>query len=94
MPYSHLVYTKHAFRRMIQRSIPPIMVRQVLALGEVIENYPDDSPYPSFLILAFINERPIHIAAADDHTMKLTHIITAYEPSAVEWEPGFRKRQS
>lgn len=94
MPHSHLIFQKHAFRRMVERLIPPPVVRQTLSSGEVIETYPDDLPYPSYLMLAYVNKRPIHVVAADNPDMQVTHVITVYEPSAVEWEPGFRKRLS
>lgn len=44
------------------------------------------------LVLALINNRPIHVVAADDHETMVTYIITAYEPSLVEWKQGFSKR--
>jgi hypothetical protein len=91
MPYDHLVYSKHALKRMVQRSISPDIVKQALLHGEVIENYADDLPFPSFLMLFFTNRRPVHIVAADNHEMKITHIITAYEPSSVEWKSDFRR---
>lgn len=92
MPYRHLIYQKHAFRRMAERLIPPHIVRQVLSSGEIIETYPDDLPYPSYLLFTYVDKRPIHVVTADNHEMKVTHIITAYQPSVVEWETGFRKR--
>ncbi|MBM4121748.1 MAG: DUF4258 domain-containing protein [Nitrospira sp.] len=40
-------------------------VLQVLNVGEIIETYPEDSPYPSCLILGrTVTERPLHIVCA------------------------------
>ena len=48
---SSLVFRIHAIQRMFERSVTRADVREVLATGEVIEQYPDDTPYPSRLIL-------------------------------------------
>ena len=37
---------------MMERSIELTEIKQAIAKGEVIEDYPDDYPYPSCLILA------------------------------------------
>ena len=42
-----ITFRVHAIQRMFQRSISVDEVRQVLAIGEVIEDYPGDTPYPS-----------------------------------------------
>ena len=39
-------------------------VRHVLQTGEVIEEYPDDTPFPSYLILGFVGDRPFHVVVA------------------------------
>jgi len=64
----------------------------VLTSGEIIEQYPEDTPYPSHLMLGFIDMRPVHIVAADDDKDRVTYIITVYEPSAEEWDASFRRR--
>lgn len=88
-----IIFRVHALRRMFQRRINSNDVRHVLATGEVIEDYPDDMPYPSQLILGWVGARAIHVVAADNHGESETIIITAYEPDPNEWEPGFRRRK-
>ena len=39
--------------RMYQRSISEPEVRHVIATGERVEDYPDDTPYPSRLVLGW-----------------------------------------
>lgn len=46
-----LVFRVHAIRRMFGHRISEDDVHQVLLTGEVIEEYPDDTPYPSRLVL-------------------------------------------
>ncbi len=88
-----LVFRLHAVRRMFQRQISEYDLRNVLATGEVIESYPDDTPYPSRLILGWNDERPLHIAVADNEKEEETIVITVYEPDSKHWEEGFRKRK-
>ena len=46
----------------------------------VIKEYPDDTPYPSRLILGYDNNRPIHVVSAYDQNDDMEYIITVYEP--------------
>jgi hypothetical protein len=46
-----LLYSRHAFERMFQRAIPPEAIEQIIATGEQIAAYPDDTPFPSMLSL-------------------------------------------
>jgi hypothetical protein len=87
------VFRVHAIQRMVQRSINEIDVRAVLESGEVIETYPDDTPFPSRLLLGWREGRPIHVVAADNSDAAETIIITAYEPDTELWERGFRRRR-
>jgi hypothetical protein len=88
-----LIFRVHAVQRMFQRGIVEDDVKSVLATGEVIEQYPDDKPYPSRLVLGWRGERPVHIVAADSTDAEETIIITVYEPTLERWEPGFKKRR-
>lgn len=83
----------HAAKRMVHRRIRMAEVEQALAEGEVIEEYPEDEPFPSRLILGWIAGRPLHIVAADDAEGDVTHVVTAYEPDPERWDDGFRKRK-
>jgi hypothetical protein len=69
-------------------------IRQALATGETIEEYPEDVPYPSRLVLGSIGNRPIHVVAADNRKVEETIVITAYEPDPTQWHPGFKRRRS
>ena len=59
----------------------------------MIAEYPQDMPFPSRLVLGWINERPLHVVAADDYENKQTIVITVYEPEATQWEEGFIERK-
>jgi len=94
MAYDKLIYRTHAIERMYKRYISKQDVHHVLERGEVIEDYPDDTPYPSRLVLGWVEDRPLHVVAADNDDMRETIVITAYEPDPLLWEPDFRKRRN
>jgi hypothetical protein len=92
VPFERLLFRVHAIQRMFERQINVDDVREVLISGEVIEDYPDDSPYPSYIKLGWRHSRPIHVVAADNKSTKETIIITVYEPNLSNWKPGFKRR--
>ena len=73
--------------------IHKIVDYEKIAAGEVIEEYPDDAPFPSRLVLGFPGERPIHVVAADEPDSDITHVITAYQPDPEQWDESFRRRR-
>ena len=102
MVFSRLVFRVHAIQRMYQRVISDAEVRHVIATGETVEDYPDDTPYPSRLVLGWNGRRPIHVVVADnlDHfdvlrilkTCKFPpslNCIKRFERSPVEYGPRF-----
>jgi Domain of unknown function (DUF4258) len=48
---------------MYQRDINQPEVRHAIATGETVEDYPNDTPYPSRLVLAWSGRRPIHVVS-------------------------------
>ena len=93
MPSGRLVFRVHVIQRMFQRRISLDDVRHILLKGEVIEDYPDDTPYPSRLILGWCGTRPLHAVVADNMKDRETIVITVYEPDPKQWEQGFRRRK-
>ena len=84
--------TKHMFQRMQKRGISISEIREVINSGEIIEEYPEDYPYPSCLILGHTKrERVIHIVmgTGDDRLW----LITAYCPETEKWDSDFRVRR-
>jgi hypothetical protein len=87
-----LIFRTHAIQRMFQRRINETEVRYILITGENIEAYPNDTPYPSRLILGWIDKRPLHIVVADNEPDGETIVITVYEPDEEQWSPDFKRR--
>jgi len=86
-------FSRHAFRRAVERNISEQEIREAGARAEVIENYPDDKYSPSALLLGFTAaRRPLHFQVSWAET-PLTKIITLYQPDPDEWI-DFRARRS
>lgn len=93
MSIGPLVFRVHAIKRMFQRRISKDDVRLVLENGETIENYPEDTPYPSRLVFWRRNARPLHVVVSENTGTGETIVITAYEPDPEEWEIDFKRRK-
>ena len=60
--------------------------------GKIIEEYPDDYPYPSCLILGTtFNKRFLHVVTGI--TDAKLWIITVYEPNPDKWNNDFTMRK-
>jgi len=89
-----LIIRAHALQRMFERNIFVEDVRGVVDAGEIIKAYPDDTPYPSRLLLGWSGVRPLHVVAADNPANSETIVITAYEPDPSQWESDFKRRRT
>ena len=85
-------FSRHAFKRAIERNISDAEIRQAGTQARIIEDYPDDKYAPSSLILGFTETgRPLHIQASHVDS-DLLKIITLYEPDPAEWYDCARRR--
>ncbi|MEH2122820.1 DUF4258 domain-containing protein [Nostoc sp.] len=66
MYYENLVFSRHAIQQMFYRRISQKEVKTAISYGEVIEENPDDTPYPSYLILDFIEGKLCEISLLAD----------------------------
>jgi TusA-related sulfurtransferase len=87
-----IIFRTHAIIRMFQRHVDEKDVRSVLETGEIIEAYPDDTPYPSRLILGWVENKPLHVVTADNIADNETIVITVYEPDQDKWSLNFKRR--
>lgn len=83
------LFSGHVFKRMTERGFSPDTIKN----GVIIKEYPDDTPYPSRLILGYDSNRPIHVVAAYDQNDDIEYIITVYEPNTQLWTSDFTKRR-
>jgi hypothetical protein len=78
---------------MVQRGITTDDVRHAIASGTVIEEYPTDTPYPSRLILGFVQGRALHVVAAFDAMAQEMIVVTAYDPDPNLWDAEYKRRK-
>jgi len=87
-----VIITIHAQERLRQRGIKAKDVRNCVMTGEIIEQYPDDFPFPSCLIFGkTINGKILHVVASDEGTG--SRIITAYFPDNIKFEDDLKTRR-
>ena len=85
-------FSRHAFRRAVERNISAEDIIQAGAMAEVIEEYPDDKYLPSCLLLGFTRKQlPLHMQVCHTDT-NMVKIITLYEPDPRQWQE-YRKRR-
>ena len=88
-----IIWTNHAINRMTQRNISQKDVKSILLFGEIIEEYNDDYPYPSYLIMGVnLNKSIIHVVCGINNNKELW-IITAYYPNNITWEKDMKTRK-
>jgi Domain of unknown function (DUF4258) len=85
-------FSKHALDQSILRKILVREVREAIANGQIIEDYPDDK-YGASCLISGLNQdlRPIHIHCSYP-SRPLIKIITVYEPSPQRWNDDFTRR--
>jgi len=82
---NHLEFTQHAVDQSILPHISVQELREAMANGEIIEDYPHDKYGPSCLILGFTHAgSPLHIQCSYP-SRQLVKIVTLYEPDPKRW---------
>ena len=88
-----IVWTEHVALRLRERGLKRADVIACTENGEIIEQYPDDSPFPSYLISGTCKTgKPLHVVVGLDFDV-LCCIITAYRPDLDKWELDFKTRK-
>lgn len=90
---SQVTFSRHAIQRMFERDIKPTHVEETLRSGVQVEDYPDDHPFPSRLLLGWSEDSPLHVVAGQDSTTGRCVVITVYLPSSKYWEPDWIRRK-
>ncbi len=91
-------YTQHARFEMENEEYGAIFENEVyeaICSGEIIEDYPQDKPYPSALIFGKTTaDRSLHIVGAYDEEENLTIVVTVYQPNPELWIDHKRRKKS
>lgn len=88
---NRIFWSGHIIKRMAIRGIKIKDVIECVNNGEFIEEYKEDFPYPSCLILGFVNDKGLHVVWGIGE--KQVWMITAYYPSLEEWENDLKTRR-
>jgi hypothetical protein len=84
--------SKHAVDQSIIRNIRIAEIKEAIAQGKIIEDYPDDKYGASCLIAGFTAaNRPLHIQCSYP-SRPLIKIITIYQPNPERWNRNFTLR--
>jgi hypothetical protein len=91
-----IYYSRHARDEMEGEQSGEIIDEEVFeafSAGKIIENYPDDEPYPSCLIYGrTAKNRPLHAVCAYSEDEKLSIVITVYQPNPERWIDFSRRK--
>jgi len=88
----NIFLTLHAAKRLEQRGILLDEVISCIMSGEIIEEYPNDYPYPSCLVLGNLDTKsPLHVVIGSN--FEQLWIITAYYPSMDKWKSDLKTRK-
>ncbi len=89
---NNVIITQHSAVRFRERGIEYKDIVTALNTGIIIENYPDDYPNPSCLVLGTtIKGKYLHVVCGTDD--EYLWIITAYYPSKEKWNSDFKTRK-
>ena len=87
-----IIVSIHALERLRQRKIKQRDIKQCILNGEIIEQYPEDYPYPSCLVFGHNTEsRILHVVVSDEGTTG--RIITTYFPDEDNFEADMKTRK-
>ena len=60
---------------------------------EIVEAYPGDKYFPSYLLLGRLDEEVFHALFGTDVDGQNVRVVTAYYPNPEEWEEDLKTRR-
>jgi len=79
-------------KRLYERNITIEGIKDAIITGEIFEQYEDDKPFPSCLLLGKNeNGAAIHLVVSIND--EFLYVITAYYPDDDEWENDLKTRK-
>lgn len=89
-----ILWTEHLALRLRERGLKRADVINCIQSGEIIEQYTDDTPFPSYLILGTsVNGKPLHVVCGLNTGVNCC-MITAYYPNIDKWESDNKTRKA
>jgi len=93
MTSRRIIFRVHAIQRMFERNVSVQNVKKVLQSGKLVEDYSEEMPFPSGLMLGGRGAHPLHVVVADNKTADEAVVITVYEPDLSRWKSDFKSRK-
>ena len=88
-----ILWTEHVAIRIRERGIKRTDVMECISNGEIIEQYPTDTPFSSCVIFGKCKSgNPLHIVVGLNIGVQCC-MITAYRPDLEKWENDFKTRK-
>ncbi|MBM4297521.1 MAG: DUF4258 domain-containing protein [Deltaproteobacteria bacterium] len=88
-----ILWSYHVNMRLGQRFIARETIIQAADSYEIVEEYPADKYFPSYLLLGRQGENAFHVLFGTDVDDQNVRIVTAYYPSPEEWEADLKTRR-
>ena len=88
----NIIISLHGHLRLNERNITVDDVMNAINNGEIIEQYPEDFPFPSCLILG-LSIRGVYIHIVVSMNDDKIYLITAYVPNSDKWEDDLKTRR-
>ncbi len=98
--------TDHADEEANNDSLALEEIYEPLSSGRVIEDYPEDRPYPSCLVMGYCHQRkterderdaepiqPVHSVWAYNESSGFCVLVTVYRPDPARWSDDYEKRR-
>lgn len=86
-------WTYHINMRLQTRGISRQTIVESLDTYEIIEEYPEDKYFPSYLVYTQYQGQITHIVFAVDMEGDNVRIVTAYHPNPFEWAHDCKTRR-
>lgn len=79
--------------RIRERSISRNMILDSVSWYEIIEEYPKDKYFPSYLVYSKYMDTVFHVVFAVDVEDNNVRVVTAYHPDPAYWEDDLKTRR-
>ncbi len=89
-----IFWTYHVNFRLRGRQFTREAVLDAFDTYELVESYPQDKYLPSYLVLAHDGSDAFHVLFATDMAEGNVRVVTAYRPTADEWESDCKTRRT
>ena len=90
---NRIEWKAHSLKRMLERSISKADVVNVIRTGDIIEEYSNDTPFPSCLVMGAAHNSVLHVVIACDESNEIIFVVTAYWPDTQVFHDDFKTRR-